>query len=58
MNTIVNKIRFALLLGFVSIGMAMFAQGVPYINKMSVTTQMFLDEMEGNINFNDTKFLI
>ncbi len=51
MNTIVNKIRFALLLGFVTIGMAVFAQGVPYINKMSVTTQMFLDEMEGKIDF-------
>lgn len=53
MNTIFNKIRFALLLGFVTIGMAMLAQGVPYINKMSVTTQMFLDEMEGKINFDE-----
>ena len=51
MKTIVNKIRFALLLGFIAIGMTVLAQGVPYINKMSLTTQLFLEEMAGNISF-------
>lgn len=51
MNTIVNKLRFALLLGFMTIGIAAWSQGVPYINKMSITTQMFLEEMAGNLTF-------
>lgn len=51
MKTIVNKLRFALLLGFFAVSMTAWSQGVPYINKMSITTQMFLDEMAGRISF-------
>ncbi len=51
MKTIVNKLRFALLLGFVAIGMTVLAQGVPYINKMSISTQLFMEEMAGNLTF-------
>lgn len=50
MKTIVNKLRFAMQLGFVSISMTVLAQGVPYINKMSISTQMFLTEMENGIS--------
>jgi hypothetical protein len=53
MKTIVKKLRYALLLGFLAMSVTAWSQGVPYINKMSVTTQMFLDEMEGNINFDE-----
>ena len=60
MKTIVNRIRFALLLGFVAMSVSAWSQGTPYLNKMSVTTQMFLDEMEGKIKFEEeapaTKF--
>ena len=45
MKTIVNKLRFALLLGFVAASVTAWSQGVPNINKMSITTQMFLDDM-------------
>lgn len=53
MKTIVNKLRFLLVLGFVALGMTAWSQAVPYINKMSISTQMFLDEMAGRINLND-----
>ena len=53
MKTIVNKLRFALLLGFLAVSVTAWSQGVPYINKMSISTQMFLDEMAGRINLND-----
>ena len=60
MKTIIKKIRYALLLGFLTMSVAAWSQGVPYINKMSITTQMFLDEMEGKIKFEEespaTKF--
>lgn len=51
MKTTVNKIRLALLLGFITICMTAQAQAVPYINKMSITTQLFMEEMAGNISF-------
>ena len=53
MKTIVNKLRFALLLGFVAIGMTALAQAISNNNKISITTQMFLDEMAGRISFEE-----
>ena len=53
MKNIVNKLRFALLLGFVAMGVTAWSQAVPYINKMSITTQMFLDEMAGRLTFDE-----
>lgn len=53
MKTIVNKLRFALLLGFIAIGMTALAQSIPNGEKMSVSTLMFLDEMAGKINFDE-----
>ena len=46
MKTIVNNLRFALLLGFIAIGMTALAQAIPYANKLSATTQLFLQELE------------
>ena len=54
MKTIVNKIRFALLLGFMVIGMTAWSQ-IPNIEKLSVSTQMFLDELAGNANWDKTR---
>lgn len=54
MKTIVNKIRFALLLGFMVIGMTAWSQ-IPNIEKLSVSTQMFLDELAGNVNWDKTR---
>ena len=51
MKTIANKLRFALLLGFIAIGMTALAQNKANIEKMSFTTQLFLEEMAGNISF-------
>ena len=45
MKNIVNKMRFALLLGFLTIGMAVLAQEIANIEKMSMSTLMFLEEM-------------
>ena len=53
MKKIVNKLRFALLLGFVAMSVTAWSQAVPYINKMSITTQMFLDEMAGRLSFDE-----
>ena len=53
MKTIVNKLRFALLLGLMAMTVTAWSQGVPYINKMSITTQMFLDEMAGRLSFDE-----
>lgn len=56
MKTIVNKIRFALLLGFIAIGMTAMAQAVtPNAEKLSISTQMFLDEMAGKISLDAPK---
>ena len=53
MKTIVNKIRFALLLGFMAIGLTALAQSIPNAEKMSISTLMFLDEMAGRISFDE-----
>lgn len=53
MKTIVNKLRFALLLGFVAIGMTVLAQDIANIEKLTTTTQMFLEEMAGKISFDN-----
>jgi len=54
MKTIVKNIRFALLLGFMVIGMTAWSQ-IPNIEKLSVSTQMFLDELAGNVNWDKTR---
>ena len=40
-------------MGFIAIGMTVWSQAVPNINKMSISTQMFLDEMQGLISFDE-----
>ena len=50
MNTIVNKIRFALLLGFMAFGIAAWSQRAN-IDKMSISTQMFLDQIENKADY-------
>jgi len=54
MNTIVNKIRLALLLGFMTVGLTVLAQS-SNISKMSMSTQMFLDELAGKISFDEPR---
>ncbi len=39
------------MLGFVAIGLTAWSQNVANIEKMSITTQMFLDELAGRISF-------
>lgn len=46
MKTIINNLRFALLLGFIAIGMTALAQEIPNVNKMSATTQLLLAELD------------
>ena len=46
MKTIINNLRFALLLGFITIGMTALAQAIPNVNKMSATTQLLLAELD------------
>ena len=46
MKTIINNLRFALLLGFIAIGMTALAQAIPNVNKMSATTQLLLAELD------------
>lgn len=53
MKTIANKLRFVLLLGFISIGMTVLAQNIANSEKMTISTQMFLDEMAGRISFDE-----
>ena len=53
MNTIFNKMRYALVLGFLAIGMTVFAQSIPNAEKMSMSTLMFLDEIAGKVNFDE-----
>lgn len=53
MKTIVNKIRFALLLSFLAMGMTVLAQDNPNVEKLTISTQMFLDEMAGRISFDE-----
>ncbi len=51
MKTIVNKIRVALVLGFLALGMTVLAQEIANVEKMSMSTLMFLDEMAGKVSF-------
>ena len=48
MKTIVNTLRLSLLLGFMAIGMTVWSQ-IPHVEKMSISTQMFLDEWPEDI---------
>lgn len=50
MKTIVNKLRFALLLGFLVMSVTAWAQRAN-IEKMSISTQMFLDQIEKKAEF-------
>lgn len=50
MKTIFNKLRFALLLGFIAIGMTALAQNIANIEKMSISTQMILNEIENGVS--------
>ena len=52
MKNIVNKMRFALLLGFLTIGIVAWGQ-IAHDEKMSMSTLMFLDEMAGKITFDE-----
>ena len=52
MRTIANKLRFALLLGFMAITVTVWGQRAN-VEKMSISTQMFLDQMEGKANFDE-----
>ena len=49
MKTIVYKLRFVLLLGFVATTMVAWGQ-IANVEKMSISTQMFLDELAGRIS--------
>lgn len=55
MKTIVNKLRLALLLGFMALGITVLAQAIPNQEKMTISTQMFLDELAGRISFDEPK---
>ena len=50
MKTIVNKLRFALLLGFIAASMTAWSQRAN-IEKMSISTQMFLDQIENKADY-------
>lgn len=52
MKTIVTKLRFALLLGFLATSAVMWGQ-VNTAGKLSIATQMFLDEMKGELNYDN-----
>ena len=52
MKTIANKLRFALLLGLLTMSLTVLAQ--VNTEKMTVSTMMFLDEMAGKISFDET----
>ncbi len=51
MKTIANKLRFALLLGLITMSLTVLAQ--VNTEKMTVSTLMFLDEMAGKISFDE-----
>lgn len=48
-----GKIRLALLVSFLAVGMTVWGQAWPNQDKLSISTQMFLDEMAGKITFNE-----
>ena len=53
MKSIADKLRFALLLSFIVIGITAIAQSIPNAEKMSIPTQMFINQLEGRDNFDD-----
>lgn len=54
MKKIVNTLRFALLMGFLAISITTWSQARANIEKMSISTQMFLDELAGRITFDES----
>ena len=50
-TTIVNNLRLVLLMGLIAIGMTALAQNIPNVEKMSIPTQMLIDQLEGRANF-------
>lgn len=56
MKTIFNRfgnLRLALLVSFLAVGMTIWGQALPAQGKLSISTQMFLDEMAGKITFDE-----
>ena len=51
MKTIVNNLRLVLLMGLIAIGMTALAQDIPNVEKMSIPTQMLIDQLEGRVDF-------
>ena len=49
-----GKLRLALLVSFLAVGMTVLGQALPNQSKLSFSTQMFLDEMSGKITFDET----
>ena len=50
MKTIINTLRFTLVLGFVALSLTAWSQRAN-IEKMSISTQMFLDQIENKADF-------
>lgn len=48
-----GKLRLALLVSFLAVGMTVLGQALPNQSKLSISTQMFLDEMSGKITFDE-----
>lgn len=53
MKTIADYLRYALMLSFIAIGITTIAQSIPNVEKMSIPTQMFIDQLEGRANFEE-----
>ena len=53
MKTITKSLRFALLMGLLTIGMTALAQDIPNAEKMSIPTMMLIDQLEGRANFDE-----
>ena len=51
MKTIVNNLRLVLLMGLIAIGMTALAQNIANAEKMSIPTQMLIDQLEGRVDF-------
>ncbi len=54
MKIMVNKLRVAMLLVLMATCAMMWGQTKSNISKMSISTQMFLDQLEGRANFDET----
>lgn len=48
-TTIMTKIRFVMLMAFLAIGLSVWSQSA-HIEKLSISTQLFLDELAGRIS--------